>query len=286
MFQPNYFPKIERDTEHLDPSIEQAFLFADKTLERSALDMHDFTELYGEENVNRDLAKVAKKEQRLTVDTQTIHAEVLEAMLYEQISSGNWFGETATAIKTSKYDDYFNGSDLVLEIEEATRSLSHLSLSVDVTFGTMTEEKKFSAIKANIDNEVLGRIKYFHSEKGGFRGELSKVPQVVIGIDKEMLITLASLWADKGGLKDEYREVLANHPVQRVIFAEILLQLQTFKIYAENTKRDSLVPVYKKSIDILEGILRSKAPASLGDLRNDKVFTAIREALKIFKDTK
>ncbi len=285
-FQPNQFPRNEQGQDYLDPAIEQAFLFADATLEKNTINMHDFTELYGGENVARDMLRVDKKEQRLTADTQAIHAEVLEAILYEQIGNGKWFGEHATAIKTSKYDDYFNGSDLILEIEESARTLSHLSLSVDVTFGTTTEEKKFAWIKENIDDESLGRIKYFHSERGGFRGELSKVPQVVIGVDKELLIKLAGLWADKGGLKKEHRDTLANHPVQRVIFAEILLQLQTFKIYAETTGKKSLIPVYQKSINVLEEILRSKEPASLGDLRNDKVFTAIREALKIFRETK
>ena len=49
------------------------------------------------------------------------------------------------------------------------------------------------------------------------------------------------------------------------------------------TKKESIVPIYEKSINILEEILRGKGPAGLGDLRNDKVFTAIRESLQVFK---
>jgi len=274
-----------KDPNYLHPSVEKAFLFADKTLETHAIDMHSFTELYGKENVDRDLLKIEKKERQIIPEVSGIYAEVLEAIIYDQIGQGAWFGKRTTAIRSSKFDDYFNGSDLILEIEEVSRTLSHLSLSVDVTFGTATEKKKFAAIKKNIDEETLGEIKYFHSERGGFQGKLTRVPQVVIGIEKEMLVKIAGLWANEQGLKKENSDVLAVHPVQRIIFAEILLQLQTFKMYAEATKKMAVVPVYDKSIKILEEILREKGPAGLGDLRNDKVFVAIREALSVFKNT-
>lgn len=283
-FRPDQFSDFEKDKNYIHPAVEHAYKTAEETLTKNAIDPHDFTELYGAENIERDLARVEKKEKGFTPDAQKVYAEVLEAILYEQIGHGEWFGQRASAIKTSTYDDYINGSDIILELEEVTRTLSHLSLSVDVTFGTTTEEKKFAMIKKHIDNETLGEIKYFHSERGGFQGKLSKVPQVVIGVEKELLIKLSALWADKHGRKEENNEVLATHPVQRLIMSEILLQLQTFRIYAEETKKESLVPIYEKSINILEEILREKGPAGIGDLRNDKVFIAIRDSLKIFKN--
>ena len=282
-FRPDQFSDFERDRNYIHPPIEHAYNTAEETLAKNAIDPHDFTELYGAENIERDLARVEKKEKGFTVDAPKIYAEVLEAILFDQIGNGDWFGKGTRAIKTSQYDDYINGSDIILELEEVNRTLSHLSLSVDVTFGTTTEEKKFAMIKKHIDDETLGEIKYFHSERGGFQGKLSRVPQVVIGVEKELLIKLSGLWADKHGRKEENSEELASHPVQRLIFAEILLQLQTFRIYAEETKKESIVPIYEKSINILEEILRGKGPAGLGDLRNDKVFTAIRESLQVFK---
>lgn len=285
-FRPDQFSDFERDKNYIHPAVEHAYKTADEMLAKNAIDPHDFTELYGAENIERDLARVEKKEKGFTLEASKVYAEVLEAIIYDQIGNGGWFGKRASAIKTSAFDDDFNGSDIILELEEVGRTLSHLSLSVDVTFGTTTEEKKFAMIKKNIDSETLGEIKYFHSERGGFQGKLSKVPQVVIGVEKELLIKLAGLWADKHGRKEETSEALMDHPVQRLIFAEILLQLQTFRIYAENTKKNSLAHIYQKSINILEEILREKGAAGVGDLRNDKVFTAIRESLKIFKETK
>jgi len=275
--------RLEHSKDYIHPAIEHARKAAEDTLTINAVDPHNFIELYGEENVNRDLESVARKEKGFTHDASKVYAEVLEAVLYDQIELGNWFGQNARTIKTAPYDDFFNGSDLILELEEATRTLSHLSLSVDVTFGTTTEEKKFAAIKHNIDTGTLGKIKYFHSERGGFRGELSKVPQVVIGVEKDTVIKLAGLWAGEQGRKKENNAVLGDHPIQRLIMSEILLQLLSFRRYAEDTHKDALIPIYEKSIGILEEVLREKGPMDMGDLRNDKVFGAIRESLAVFK---
>lgn len=281
-FNPDKFSDFERDKNYIHPAVEHAYPTADKILTENAIDPRIFTE-YGTTNIEQDISRVEKKEEQYTIEANKVYADVLEAILYDQITNGGWCGEKASAIKTSQFDDSINGSDIILEIEEIGRTLSHLSLSIDVTFGVTTEEKKFVMIKKKIDAETLGEIKYFHSDRGGFQGKLSKVPQVVIGVDKELLIKLAGLWADKHGKKDENKETLAEHPVQRLILAEILLQLQTFKMYSENTNKKSLVPIYDKSIHVIEGILREKGAVSIGDLRNDKVFVAIRESLKIFR---
>lgn len=281
-FRPDQFSDFERDKNYIHPAVEHAYNTADEILTKNAIDPRIFTE-YGAENIERDLARIEKKESGFTIEANKVYADVLEAILYDQITNGGWCGEKASAIKTSKFDDQVNGSDIILEIEEIGRTLSHLALSVDITFGVTTEEKKFAIIKKKIDDETLGEIKYFHSDRGGFQGKLRKVPQVVIGVEKELLIRLAGLWADRHGKKEEYKEVLAEHPVQRLILAEILLQLQTFRMYAENTDKKSLIPIYDKSIHVIENILREKGAMSIGDLRNDKVFVAIRESLKIFK---
>jgi len=282
----NNLSNLERSKDYIHPAVEQAYKKAHATLHESEIDPRDFEELYGKENVDRDLTSVKNKEKGFTKDANSVYAEVLEAVMYHQIGHGNWFGEKAQTIKPSQYDDVYNGCDLILELEDLQQKLSHLSLSIDVTFGTTTEEKKFSAIKKNIDNGNLGKIKYFYSEHGGFRGELSKVPQVVIGVEKDIVVQLAGLWSTEGMLKEKTEEMLREHPVQRVILSEILLQLQVFKNYAEETGKTTLIPTYQKNIAILEEILKEKGFMSMGNLRNDKVFTAIRESLSIFKNEK
>ncbi len=279
----NNLTNAERSRDYIHPAIEQASRKAKRTLHNAEINPRDFIELYGKDNVERDLARADNKEKGFVSEANKAYAEVLEGIMYDQIGRGDWFGKKASTIKSSKYDDLYNGCDLILELEDFAQTLSHLSLSIDVTFGTMTEEKKFAAIKNNIDEDRLGKIKYFHSEHGGFRGELSKVPQVVIGVEKDLVIKLAGLWADETGLKTKSQAILKDHPVQRLILSELLLELNVFKNYAKNTGKKSLVPAFQKNINILEHILREKSHVSLGNLHDDKVFVAIRNSLEMFK---
>ena len=278
--------QFEREKNYVHPAIKNAHRTAEKMIKEDAIDLHDFIQLYGEENVTRDLAFAEKREKGFVRDANKVYAEVLEAVLYDQIELADWFGPKARTTKTSAFDDIVNGSDLILELEELNQTISHLSLSVDVTFGTTTEDKKFSAIKEKIDAGTLGGIKYFHSEKGGFRGELSKVPQVVIGIEKDVVIQLAGLWMGEHGRNKEGNAKLAVHPAQRIILTEILLQLRAFKNYTVETKKDSLTPIYQKNITVLEDIMRNKPLINIESLKNDKVFAAIQESLALFKTKK
>lgn len=277
---------LEQDKNYVHPAVRNAHHTAEKMLREDAVDPHDFVQLYGEENVTRDLAYAEKREQEFTHDANKKYAEVLEAILYDQIELSDWFGPKARTIKTSFFDDIVNGSDLILELEELDQTLSHLSLSIDVTFGTTTEDKKFSAIKEKIDAGKLGEVKYFQSEKTGKPEKLNKVPQVVIGVEKDSVIQLAGLWMGEHGRSKEGKTKLAIHPVQRLILEEILLQLKTFKHYAEITKKDSLALIYQKNIAVLEDIIRKKPPIDMGEFRNDKVFSAIKNSLSIFKINK
>lgn len=269
----------EREKDYIHPAVEHAHNKAHGLLEASAIDPHDFVELYGEANVTRDLAAVEKKEAGFKPEANKVYAEVLEAIMYHQIGHGDWFGKDATTMKSSKYDDYFNGSDLILELTDLEEKLSHLSLSIDVTFGTATEQEKFSKIKENIDQGTLGKLKYFNFDQKG----PVKIPQVIIGVEKDLVVKLAGLWSDESTLKTKSEATLKDHPVQRVILSEIFLQLQVFRNYAESTGKDNLVSIFEKDLKIIESILREKGFADIGDLRNDKVFAAIREGLKVFK---
>lgn len=273
---------MECEKEYIHPAVEHAHPIAELILATHAISPESFTK-YDPKMVVEDMARVEKAELDFTRDSNEIYAKVLEAVLYDQIRGGEWFGPKAQAIKTSRYDDYFNGSDFVIELKQSAQAISHLGLSVDVTFGITTEEKKFIAIKENIDAGTLGEIKYFHSEKAGFRGELTQVPQVVIGVEKETVVQIAGMWAERREKKRDGEGLLKDHPVQRIILAEILLELQTFKGYAERTDKKNIADIYTKNIAIVEGILREKPPTGLAEMRKDKVFTAIRESMGVFK---
>lgn len=278
--------KQEYTGEVVHPAVEHAYTKALKLFEGAEINPNDFTKIYTEDEIARDIGAVERKEAKFILDANKKYAEVLEAIMCYQIGHGDWFGENVSAIKSSKYDDYFNGSDLILELTNLNEQLSHLSLSVDVTFGTATEEEKFKNIKENIDRESLGEIKYFHLGKEGPQKKLTQVPQVVIGVEKSRIVELAGLWSDNSTtatLRDRNEESLKNHPIQNVILSEMIYQLTVFRNYAENTGKKSLLPHYDKNLLILEDIRREKGVVSTGDLRNDGVYVAIRESMKMFR---
>jgi hypothetical protein len=272
----------ENKKEQTNPVIERAYPQAIKTLKENAISIDEFDGFYDEKKLALHRSMVAKKEARFSHEAHKEYSDVLEAVIFDQCGNGKWFGEQTHAIKTSTFDDYINGSDLILEIEDTARALTHLSLSVDVTFGTTTEADKFAKIKENIDSGDLGKINYFRSSRSTLKGEISHVPQVVMGVEKDTVVKLANLWMDKNE-HPELATTLDEHPIRRLLLSEILLQLYTFKNYADKTKRPHLVPIYEKDIQILEDIIRKQGPIDIGELRGDKVFLAIKESLSAFK---
>lgn len=283
--QPDFFEPKPRISEQIHPAIERAHVVATKTLKENAISLDEFEGFYDQQKLERDREKIRRKEAGFIHESHKEYSDVLEAVIFDQTSKGMWFGEKTRSIKTSTYDDYYNGSDIIFEFEDAVRALTHLSLSVDVTFGTNTEEEKIAAIKKNIDKGTLGRIDYFKSGRSQFRGEISLVPQVIIGVEKDTVIKLANLWMDKNE-HPELATTLNEHPVRRLILSEILFQLHTFRTYATETGKHDLVPIYEKDIQLIEEIIREQGSIDISELRNDKVFIAIRESLKIFKSTK
>lgn len=279
----NQAPKNQSEEVH--PAIERAHNLALKTLKENSISLDDFDGLYDPKKLDGDREKVRRKEAGFVHESHKDYSDVLEAIIFDQIDGGMWFSKNTRAIKTSSFDDYYNGSDLILEIEDTARTLAHLSLSVDVTFGTNTEKEKIAKIKKNIDNGTLGQIDYFKSSRSQFRGEMSLIPQVIIGVEKDTVINLANLWMDK----HEHPEIatkLDEHPIKRLILSEILLQLYTFRTYAKETNKLELVPIYEKDIQILEEILHNQGVVDTSSLRDDKVFAAIRESLSVFKQGK
>ena len=110
--------------------------------------------VFDEKKLENARQRVRNRERRHENDINSVYASVLEAIIYQQIRDGSWFGENTSAIKTSDFDDYVNGSDIVVELQDPARALYNLSLSIDVTFGTHTEEKKFSKIKKNTSGSI------------------------------------------------------------------------------------------------------------------------------------
>src|ERR1700741_46140 len=95
----------------LDPAHEKAI----KILENSSINVKDFQDLYGEENIKKDSEYVSNLEKRFKETNspeeleQKKLANILEAILLERMELDNWLGPNAETFKTSKYDDIHNG---------------------------------------------------------------------------------------------------------------------------------------------------------------------------------
>ncbi len=263
------------------PVIIEMHKRAEKILREDAIDPHNFVDLYGEENVARDMEKIKRLKAKFEHDEIKRVAEVFEAMVYQHTELSDWLGPNAETIRPSEFDDIINGIDLIVEFnnEDFTK---HLALGVDVTFGSHTIGKKMERIKTEITSDELATVKYFESH--GFKGSLKQVPRVVIGLEKNTIISLAALW-----MRNQNAE-LGDHFAKDVIMREITQQLQTFLKYAIAIKSEKAVRSYTQALAILkstsdvaspERVIHSKEHAE--EIKNDRVFKDILNHLESFK---
>jgi hypothetical protein len=244
----------------------------------------DFFDLYQKEAVMRDMWDVKRKKDAIKksdspeMAENARLAEVFEAITLEHAELSNWLGEDVTMLKTSLYDDYFNGVDLLAEWQKEGAEPHALALAVDVTFGVRTVERKLNQIRRDIDEGKLGRIKYFRNASGTYRGERSDAAKVVIGVSKGAVHALARLWADND------KKALGTHPIQRVLVEEIDTQLRAMQRYAQSRGRGTVADAYGRSLSIIGKVRDQKKNIAYGDLENNPVFNEIREQTEaVFK---
>lgn len=263
--------------------IEKAFLKAEKTKSVDTIDMENFNDLY---DVKKDQEYVEHKEKIFATKNTEKEKEnkkiatILEAILHEQIEQNEYLGSDVTTISTCKFDDIKNGIDGILEIEdEKNRTAEHLAIAIDATFNADVH-RKIERIKKEVEIGKLARIKYFKSDFLDFRGEKSGVPKFVLGIDKDHLEEITKLW-----MNGEQRK-LANHPLQIIIFNEILIQTKFFQNYAELIGNQKIFKKYKDLHNIFLKIKEEKESEwkeildSLENreiINNDQVYQSIRE---------
>jgi len=246
------------------------------------IDLDDFANFYAREIIDDDKRVIVDCEQkflkRAKEDPEKERwqrlALVFEALVLDQTERSNWLGTDAMTIRASKFDDYVNGVDMIVEFpEEISR---HLALAVDVTTSDLLV-KKFLRIRKEIENGRLSQIKYFNSKN--FRGELKNVPRVIIGADRSTIRQVGELW-----LENKNKE-LAVHPVRKIILDEIMVQLKAFSDYAVSRGKKDIADSYGASLKIIKRIIDEdkERNAPLSPI-NDKVFSAIIEYCKNFRN--
>jgi len=209
--------------------LQKAFELADKRLAAEAIDPRDFIDLYGEPNVQADLAYVARsvqehaqrdaREERGVENKQM--AAVIEAITGDGIGLYDWAGSRAHFIVPAKYDDIRNRTDGLIEIEEDRKQASHIGLALDATFSGDTG-KKVQGIESSILENDPFRMKYFRSDILTIRGELSNVPRAVFALERETIRSLAVSWLGKD------KKALTEHWVQHQLLEQFITQCEVF----------------------------------------------------------
>ena len=263
---------ITRERE--DIVIDNAHSRAISIIERDAIDLQRFVTPDNTKDIARDMEYVRRKQEYFALepdDGSRKYATVLEAIILDGISNSGWFGQSTKARKTSLYDDFHGGIDLVLTFKEDPLS-SHTGLAIDVTFANAAiVSGKINEVIEKIRKGELAKIKYFETEN--YRGTLENIPRVVIGVDRKHLVSLARMWIDPAERKN-----LAVHPAQRVLLREGMCQLEYFASVARKAGRDEFVHIFEQNADILRRIARHKGTQGINteDYDEDGVLVTIK----------
>jgi hypothetical protein len=261
------------------PALKAALPEALRSLEADALDELSFIDHYGEDAVQRDIREVSRLEGRFEQDNSTTAAKVLEAIFHQHVELSDWLGPQASTIRTTKFDDFKNGIDGIVEFNEAD-STSRLALGIDVTFGTLSIQKKFDRILGEIETDTLARVKYFRAH--GYEGSLTQLPRVVIGVDIDKVIALAGLW------NRQDNAALSTHIAKDIIADEIEKQLRTFLLYAQSMNKPESVRSYTQAYNTVRRMHTKRNGFSddrerMNQVHGDHVYSEIMDQLKRFQ---
>ncbi len=273
--------RSRQNRSELHPVLERGYEKARGVLENPEYSIQetDFIPIYGEDAVRRDLAHVEKLEgyfaenQGVAERNTKKIADTLEAIVLTQSEMSEWLGDAKT-LRSSRFDDYINKVDMIAEWSSGAEGTRVLGLAVDVTFGLIGVQKKLREIKAEIDNGVLGSIRYFKDERGDFMGTRNNVPRTVIGVSQPVVQELARLWVEGE------KRLLGQHPVQRVFIDQIATQLRSMERYAERTGKFDVAMAYRKALAAVTPVEESKQGIVAGELANDLVVQEIQSQLK------
>ena len=289
---------IEKLNNHLD--INRMYEKSKKLIEGDMISMDDFKGFYDKQVLRKDKNYVREREKNFkerTGDEKMIDklAIMLEGIFYEQVELSDWMGPNTFTIKTSRFDDIYNGVDCVLEFQEPDSP--YLALAVDLTISDDLSGK-FKRIKEEIKKGYLARVKYFISDRAEiskdqpsaflgknscycspyqYRGELLNIPRIIIGISRKTVMDLGFLWIENKKKK------LAHHWVQFQILDEIIIQLGQFKRFAQKANQGKLVRVYSQIEKVVSKIIDDKNSYLSDPGERDNIFESIKDGINILE---
>lgn len=234
MFNPNHSPetRIINDCYNEKLTLAEELVYKKTKDKFNGLNEADFIdEPYPKDVATKDKKDVANNERKFT--TGTMRSEILEAVLLELIEASEWLGENCYTIKMSKYDDYFNYVDFVIEWPGENGG-KPIRLAVDVT---MSSDDKLIEKLERLKKELLfdkgADIKYFHSETTGEKGALTNIPRIIFGLTKEKLGEICELVAKTIRKEPGSNKELAKNSLQTIFIKEMIGLLNGQITYSE-----------------------------------------------------
>lgn len=150
------------------------------------LKLDDFiNDPYEASEIERD----KKEEQRLEkiFDKATPRGKLFEAIVATKSEAVKWFGENTKVVVLSKFDDYINGGDIMLEMQndknEIVRIMVDLTTSIQESEATDKIKKTYKLIESG----KLSEAKYFKSKVDATKGKINPSARVIIGISPDSL---------------------------------------------------------------------------------------------------
>ncbi len=183
-----------------------------------------------EEKVNKAEADFAEQVAALPPEIRDKHemskklADCFEGVI---LHVKTWFGPTSQVYPTTRHDDFFNGVDLVAERMNGD-IVNHHGFALDITYaGYNIILKKVQRIADRLKQGKMGKVDFFKSNDGRFKGQLAEIPLVVIGADGNTMRGLVNMFAEGEDQKIE------DHQVQFQIVEQVLMQCDVFIKLAE-----------------------------------------------------
>ncbi len=270
------------------------FQMANDTIEPLRIKEEDFSDVYSQEEIQKDLDYIKAKEDKNNNERDFDNsykkeiANYLEGAIVDMINRGDWLGKNIKIVPASRHDDYRNGIDGVL-ITKKDEQEKYLGLGFDITFSSNPEilKAKLDRIKETIDQGYSPSLKYFRVSENR-KNKKFFVPKIIIGERLFSAEQLLMLW---GGESNDKEEKLKNDPIQSKIILQSIFQLRYFSEYAEDLmnkeidedKKDRLRRIalsYAEMHNIFHDIYESKKELieeHFKEIQKDPVYKFIAE---------
>lgn len=193
------------------------------------IDPKTFSDIYGKEEIEKDLAKVEFFRNNRDFQKPTETAIVLENMFCDLAEKHEWFGEGVKIIQLSEFDDMnANGAhcDVILEIPiKEDDYIMRIGVDLTSALNYDTLNKKRTKCLEGIQNGKMFSVKYFESKVEDAKGRLSGIPVFFAGIDEK---TIKSLCDVKAKQENTEMDFLGKHEAQFMFMEELVSQVNRY----------------------------------------------------------